>query len=118
MHGHHNVRGSAAQITAIRAELTGSDTCAALGTFVHSSTPVIVLCRELVEKAVDPRRPLTACRGEIVCLYVRSIGEAARLEVASNSHGFIARDGLRRRPPMRSGGGGGVGHRAGNRGRR
>jgi hypothetical protein len=105
MHGtFNNGCGYGSQVTAIRAELRGSDTAEALGIVVHSSTPVIVLCRKLIAAGHDPALPLVAYRGETLCLYVRSIGAAARLEPSSNSYGFIARDRLRRRPPVGSGG--------------
>ena len=118
MHGHLNGRASGAQVTAIRAELVGSDIAKALGVTVLNSSPLLQLCRELVAAGQDPATPLTAYRGNTLCLRIRSIGEAAQLEVASNTHGFIARDGLRPRSLVRSGRGGGAGYRPGNRGRR
>ena len=66
---------------AIRAELTGSDTSTALGLAINSSSPVLALCRALIESGHDSATPLDAYRGETLCLRVRSIGEAANIEV-------------------------------------
>jgi hypothetical protein len=80
----HSSKGSP-----IRAQITGSDECAALGLVVRSSSPVLLLCRKLIAAGVDPDRQLQVYRGETVCLVVRSIGEAARLEISSGGTGFI-----------------------------
>jgi hypothetical protein len=72
----------------IRAELIGSDQCSALGITVCGSAPVLNLCRRLLAAGHDPGCPLHACRGDTVALVVRSIGEAARLRVASHGVGF------------------------------
>ena len=39
---------------AIRADLIGSDTCAALGLTINSSSLVLAICRALVESEHDP----------------------------------------------------------------
>ena len=75
----------------IRAELVGSDTCTALGITVTSSSPVLGLCRQLVEAGHDPSTPLEAYRGETPALRVKSIGQAAGLEVNSGGKGFKPR---------------------------
>jgi hypothetical protein len=75
----------------IRAELTGGDTCSAAGITVKSPTPVLEMCRKLIAAGHDPGLPLDAYRGATVCLHVRSIGEAAALEIASRGTGFVAR---------------------------
>jgi hypothetical protein len=64
--------------TAIRAELIGSDCCCALGITERSTTPVLTLCRRLVEAGHDPATPLEGWRGSTLCLRIRRIGEAAR----------------------------------------
>jgi hypothetical protein len=64
---------------------------------VTSSSPVLALCRKLFERGHDPARPLHAYRGDTLALRVRSIGEAARLEVNGGGTGF--------RPATRSGAG-------------
>jgi len=72
----------------IRADLIGSDQCIAQGITVRGSAPVLRLCRELVAAKVDPDRPLHAHRADILCLVVRSIGEAAHLDVNGKGTGF------------------------------
>jgi hypothetical protein len=72
----------------IRAELVGSDSCSALGIPVKADTPVLALCRKLVEAGHNPATPLEAYRSHALCLRVRSIGEAAALEVNSKGTGF------------------------------
>jgi hypothetical protein len=70
----------------IRAEL-GRDTCTALGVTARGEAPVLALCRKLIEAGLDPAMPLQVYRGDTLCLRVRSIGEAARLKVASAGNG-------------------------------
>jgi hypothetical protein len=67
--------------TAIHAELTGTDSCSALGITVSAGAPVLALCRKLIKDGYDPSMPLEAWRGSTLCLRVRSIGEAAKLDV-------------------------------------
>ena len=74
--------------TAIRAELIGSNRCAALGITVSATAPVLALCRQLIAAGHDPGLPLEAWRGPILCLRVRSIGEAAELRLATHGGGF------------------------------
>jgi hypothetical protein len=71
----------------IRAELTRSDTCTALGITAKSGSPVLALCRKLIEAGHDPSMPLEAYRGETLCLRVRSIGETARLRMDTDKTG-------------------------------
>jgi hypothetical protein len=73
---------------ATRAELVGSDSCSALGITISSSSPVLALCRKLVQAGYDPTTPLEAYRGETLCLRVRSIGEGAQLEINGQGTGF------------------------------
>jgi hypothetical protein len=47
----------------IRAELVGDDACTALGKTVKSPSPVLALCRKLVDAGHDPATPLEAYRG-------------------------------------------------------
>jgi hypothetical protein len=74
----------------IRAEITGDDGASACGLVVHSGSPVLALCRKLIEAGHDPATPLDAYRGETLCLRVRSIGEAAGLRVNTSGTGFCA----------------------------
>ena len=73
---------------AIRADLIGSDICAALGLTVESSTPVLKICRQLITVGHDPATPLNAYRGDVLCLRIRSISEGAGLEVNGEGTGF------------------------------
>jgi hypothetical protein len=71
----------------IFAELIGSNTCTAAGVTVVDHAPVLALCRALVTAGQDPNRPLHAYRGDVLCLYVRSIGEGARLTIEDDRYG-------------------------------
>ena len=75
---------------AIRAALSGSDACSAAGITARGSSPVLALCRLLIEVGHNPDQPLEAYRGEVLALTVRSIGLGARLEIASHGVGFQA----------------------------
>jgi hypothetical protein len=87
---------------AIRADLAGSDTCTAFGITSRSSSPVLALCRALIEAGYGPATPLEAYRGETLCLRVRSIGEAANIEVNGNTRfTFVGERNRRTAPPMR-----------------
>lgn len=77
----------------IRAELTGDDTCTALGITIKSPSPVLALCRKLVDVGHSPATELEAWRGDVLCLRIRFIGEAARLKVSSGGAGFVGRQG-------------------------
>lgn len=68
--------------TPVHAEIIGSDKCRAEGYSARGPSPVLALCRKLVEAGFDPGRPLHAYRGEVLCLIVRSIGAGAALTVA------------------------------------
>ena len=67
--------------TSLRAELSGSTICSAAGQVAIGHTPVLALCRELIEAGHDPSTPLNVYRGDALALRIRSIGEAARLTV-------------------------------------
>jgi hypothetical protein len=71
----------------MKAELYGSDTCTALGITVHSPSPVLALCRKLVDTDHDPATPLDVYRGDTLALRVKSIGAAARLRVSQDKTG-------------------------------
>jgi hypothetical protein len=73
---------------AIRADLIGSDCCSALGINGRGHSPVLGLCPKLIEAGYDPATPLKVYRGETLSLRIRSIGEAARLRVATHGVGF------------------------------
>jgi hypothetical protein len=67
--------------TTLRAELSGSTICSAAGQVAISHTPVLALCRQLIEAGFDPSIPIEVYRGGTLALHIRSIGEAARLTV-------------------------------------
>jgi hypothetical protein len=75
--------------TQLRAELIGDDACAVLGVTIHSVTPVLATCRELLDQGHNPATRLHCYRGDILALAVRSIGEGAALSVNSKGSGFI-----------------------------
>jgi hypothetical protein len=70
------------------AQLSGDDTCTAAGLTARSSSPVLALCRMLVEVGHDPSMPLHVYRGDVLALTVRSIAEAAALQVNARGTGF------------------------------
>jgi hypothetical protein len=82
-------------------QLTGADTATACGLTVRGNTPVLSLCRKLIDAGHDPDIPLQAFRGDTLCLKLRSIGEAARLRINSKGTGFIVATNVRTAPPMR-----------------
>jgi hypothetical protein len=83
------------------AELVGSDTCTAGGLTVQGNAPILAMCRRLTEAGVDPARPLHAYRGATLCLTVRSIGEAAGLDVGGDGTGFVKHHArVRAAPPI------------------
>jgi hypothetical protein len=55
---------------------------------VHISSPVLALADKLFNIGIDPATPLACYRGETLALKVRSIGEAAHLEVSGAGTGF------------------------------
>jgi hypothetical protein len=66
---------------AVRADLIGSDRCAAEGLTACGSAPVLALCRRLLAASVDPGRPLCAYRDNVLSIAIRSIREGAALTV-------------------------------------
>jgi hypothetical protein len=86
----------------ILAEVIGSDCARAEGISAFGEAPVLRLCRALLKAGHDPARPLEAYRGDVMCLRVRSIGEGAGLEIASNGVGFRPRSRAGTDSPMRS----------------
>ena len=84
----------------VRAELIGSDTCLAQGIKARGAAPVLLLCRKLVEAGYDPDQPLEAWRGSILALRVRSIGDAAEVEINSKGTGLACRSAVRTASPV------------------
>lgn len=73
---------------AVSAEITGDDTCTALGMTVRAAAPVLTMCRKLLAAGYDPTLRLECYRGHVLALTVASIGQAARLEVNGDGTGF------------------------------
>lgn len=84
----------------IRAELKGDDRALACGFVVRTGSPLLALCRKLVDADYDPSTPLEAYRGDTLCLRVRSIGEAAGLEIKGGCR-FVRARKPRTASPMR-----------------
>jgi len=96
---HKNLSNASIQ-TAIRAELISSDRCSALGMTARGTTPVLALCRLLIERQHDRTTPLEAWRGPTLCLRIHRIGEAAQLEPSPRGAGFVRRPGVREKSPI------------------
>jgi hypothetical protein len=71
--------------TSLRAELSGSTICSAVGHVAIGQTPVLALCRELIATGHNPDQPLEVYRGGTLALRIRSIGEGARLTVSEEA---------------------------------
>jgi len=72
----------------IRAELSSDSYCSALGVTIRSPSPILGLCRKLVEVSTySPQTPMDVYRGTTLCISVPRIGEAAGLTVTSARNG-------------------------------
>jgi hypothetical protein len=71
----------------IRIELSGFNHASACGLVHNGSPPVIKLCRKLIDAGHEPSQPAEVYRGTTLCLHIRSIGEAAKLDVISGVTG-------------------------------
>ena len=85
----------------LHAELVGDNRCAIADFAATSSTPILALCRILIAAGFDPTMPMECYRGDTLALRIRSIGEAAALEVNAKGTGFIARRAVRAGPFVR-----------------
>jgi hypothetical protein len=83
----------------LQAELCRSDTCSSAGLVGRGAAPILSLCREMIAAGMSPDNALEVFRGSVLAVRVRSIGEAAVLEINSKGTGFV-----RTGPPMRSNG--------------
>jgi hypothetical protein len=72
----------------IRAELSGSSVCIAAGLKINTGSPVLAICRQLIEAGVDPALRLECYRGDVLALSVSSIAIGAQLRVRGNGAGF------------------------------
>jgi len=76
------VAGSVSDVTmTIRAQLSSDTIAVSVGIEIKSPSPVLALCRRLLDEGCASSASLQAFRGDTLCLTVRSIGEAAELEV-------------------------------------
>jgi hypothetical protein len=95
---------------AIRASLLGEHTIVAPGVATcTASAPILELARLLIARGVDPTTALRIYRGDTLALRVRTIGEAAGLQINGKGNGCKkcpAAVGIA--PPMRQTGGGHV----------
>jgi hypothetical protein len=73
---------------AIPAELIGSDRCLAVGYVTRGTTPILAMCRRLIEADYDPMTPLHCYRGATLAITVASIGQGAGLEINGHGTGF------------------------------
>jgi hypothetical protein len=85
----------------VLAELSGSDTCLAAGLVVRGHAPVLVLCRELIAAGLDPDRAMEVFRGATLALHIRTIGQAAGLELNSHGTAFVTLRARRAASPVR-----------------
>src|SRR5262249_16997742 len=84
----------------IVAQLSSDTRAEACGLTVQSGSPVLSLCRQLIEAGHPSSARLEAYRGNTLCLAIRSIGEASGIRVATNGVGFIRVSGLPLAPYM------------------
>jgi hypothetical protein len=109
------------KLLAIRARLAESSTCSAAGKTAIGPAPVLTLCRQLVAAGLDPNHALEVYRGPTLALFVRNIGEAARLTVRESTRdgrprfARLSSDGS---APMRKSSPAGEDHSVGNGGRK
>jgi hypothetical protein len=76
----------------IRASLIGDDTavCVHAGLRVTSASPIVALCRALIECGFDPRERLFVYRDGALAFGVSNLRHGAGLEVASDTRGHAA----------------------------
>jgi hypothetical protein len=72
----------------IHAQLSSDTIARSCGIEIKSPSPVLALCRRLLDEGCQSSAPLEAYRSDVLCLHVRSIGEAAALKVGGEGIGF------------------------------
>ena len=88
---------------AIPAELIGSDRCLAVGYVTRGTTPILAMCRRLIEADYDPTTTLHCYRGATLAITVASIGQGAGLKLNGHGSGFRAvYDGVAASPVRKS----------------
>jgi hypothetical protein len=88
----------------LRADHTGVATYTAAGMAARGTTPVLTLCRQLLAAGLDPDRAMEVFRGATLALRIRTIGEAAGLEINAEGTGFRPARKPDTAPPMRRNG--------------
>jgi hypothetical protein len=108
--------GSKPDPAAIRVELIDSDTATvhAQGITITSSSPILDMCRALLEAGNDPDRPLIAYRNGAPALTLNSIAAGAQWTVNGKCTGFRRVNGVATGSPARKNGSAGVGHPPGD----
>jgi hypothetical protein len=101
------LKPSAYQNQGRRAELIGSDICTACGITVRSTTPVLSICRRLIEAGYADQA-LHVYRGDVLALTVASIAKGASLEINAKGTGFVRLHAVRTASPVRQIDGGGA----------
>jgi len=75
----------------IRAELSSDTYCTALGITVRSPSPILALCKKLIEVSTyAPETPLDAYRGNTLCISV-SIGDSPPSRINSTGEAIAPR---------------------------
>jgi hypothetical protein len=85
----------------IRAQISSDTIAEAEGIAVHSGSPVLALCRQLVAAGHGSTAAMEVYRGDVLALRVRNIGEAAGLRVNTAGSGFIRSPDSTSAPPTR-----------------
>jgi hypothetical protein len=75
--------------TPILGELSSDNWCRIGTVTATGKTPVLAACRALLAQGVNPDTAVEIYRGATLALRVRSIGEAAALEMNSKGTGFV-----------------------------
>jgi hypothetical protein len=107
-------------VVELQLDLFGSDMAVFEGKPLQHRTPILEWCRILVARGLGPTLPLTTYRDGRPAQYFRSIGEAAKLDVAGRTgeERFIPYVPTRQEYPVRIDGGllgGCAGHDQGGR---
>jgi hypothetical protein len=89
----------------IKAALSSDSIASIVGSTIAciGSSPLLALCRRLIEAGYPSSADLEAYRNETLALRVRSIGEATRLEIDGKVRFTVSAEAIRRLgSPMRS----------------
>jgi Fe2+ transport system protein FeoA len=73
--------------TIVRAELVDDNICTAQGLTVTSPSPILAMCRRLIEVGVDPGSALHVYRSDVLAISVVNIAIGARLTIKTAGNG-------------------------------